>query len=104
MTDDPGWTVTIEGSESFPSLRGETILQAARRAGVLLPSGCRYGACRTCAVQVVRGQVSQRAGTALTEEHLERNYVLACTASAQSDCILRVETDEPWIEVLPWTE
>ena len=35
----------------------ETILQAARRAGVALPYECGWGSCGTCKVTLVAGQV-----------------------------------------------
>ncbi len=104
MSDGGGWVVTVEARGSFPSLAGETLLQAASRGGVLLPSGCQHGACRTCAVRVVSGHVSQRSGTSLSSELLARRYVLACTATAKSDCTLRVETGADRVGVLPWTE
>ena len=98
------WTITVEGRGTFPCDQGEMLLDAATRGGVMLRSGCRHGACRTCAVRVVAGHVSQRSGTALTPELLSQNYVLTCTASAKSDCTLRVRDDDPRVEVLPWTE
>lgn len=35
-----GWT--------FDAAPGETLLRAAERAGIRLPSSCRNGTCRTC--------------------------------------------------------
>jgi len=104
VTGEAKWTITVEGRGTFPSAPGETILEAAFRAGVMLRSGCRHGACRTCAARVLEGHVSQRSGTALTPELLSQNYVLTCTASAKSDCTLRVRDEDPRVEVLPWTE
>lgn len=96
--------ITVEQRGSFRSRAGETLLQAAERGGVVLASGCQHGACRTCAVRVVAGHVSQRSGTSLTSDLLARHYVLACTATAKSDCTLRVETGAERLDVLPWTE
>ncbi len=104
MNERGAWTITVEQRGSFRSRAGETLLQAAQRSGVVLPSGCRHGACRTCAVRVVSGHVSQRSGTALTSDLLAQHYVLACTATAKSDCTVRLETGTDRLDVLPWTE
>jgi ferredoxin len=68
----------------------ETILGAADRAGVPLPSGCRDGHCISCAARLLEGHVDQSAGEALTRAEREEGYVLLCVARPRSDCVLRV--------------
>ncbi|RYY00507.1 (2Fe-2S)-binding protein, partial [bacterium] len=34
---------------------GELILKGAEREGIDIPSGCRYGSCYACAVEVIKG-------------------------------------------------
>jgi len=68
----------------------ETILEAADRAGITLPSGCRDGHCISCAARLLEGEVDQSAGEALTPEEREQGYVLLCVARPRSDCVLRV--------------
>lgn len=66
------------------------LLDALEAAGLVLPFGCRYGGCISCAAKLVSGEVDQREGTALKPWQLERGYVLLCVARPQSDCVLEV--------------
>ncbi|TDR93274.1 molybdopterin-dependent oxidoreductase [Enterovirga rhinocerotis] len=52
-----------------------SLLDAAHRAGVPLPSGCRVGQCESCAVTVVAGEVAH-----LVEVDTEPGRCLACMA------------------------
>ncbi len=51
-------TVHIQGSAvRFDCMPGQTLLDAARAAGVELPYSCRKGVCGECACAVLQGQV-----------------------------------------------
>ena len=53
-----GGSVTFERSDQEARTEGnETILEAGEAAGVLLPSGCRMGICRTCLTPLRSGTV-----------------------------------------------
>ncbi len=43
----------------------EAILDVVEAAGFVLPVGCRYGGCITCAARLLVGKVRQPNGTAL---------------------------------------
>ena len=45
------------GGETFEVAEGETILDAALRAGIDLKYGCRHGNCSTCKYLVEDGEV-----------------------------------------------
>ncbi len=103
------WRVTLcNRNLSFDIREGETILEAAERAGVVLLAGCRAGACRTCALRSHRGRVHLPDATSLNPEMLAAHVVLACVATVSSDCEFDAGTPEQpllhprWIR--PWTE
>lgn len=56
--DTDGGTITFAKSDKETTADGSTpILQAGEDAGVIMPSGCRMGICRTCLTPLVSGQV-----------------------------------------------
>ncbi|OYR46668.1 2Fe-2S iron-sulfur cluster-binding protein [Halorubrum sp. Eb13] len=79
------------GTETIRVAEGETIVDAAERVDVGLPYGCLYGACGTCAAELLDGEVRHgRSPRALKTSALDAGYVLPCVAAPESDCRLRV--------------
>lgn len=73
-------TVVMDGRRrgfSMP-MNGETVLEAAERAGLDLPFSCRGGVCSTCRTKVVRGKVEMAQNFALEPWEVEAGFVLAC--------------------------
>jgi uncharacterized 2Fe-2S/4Fe-4S cluster protein (DUF4445 family) len=65
---------------------GETILQAAHKAGVYINSICGGdGVCGKCKVIVDKGRVESTPTTLLTRDEIQKNYVLACESRVASD-------------------
>jgi CDP-4-dehydro-6-deoxyglucose reductase len=88
-----GFRIALEGGRAFDSEPGETLLDAAARAGVTLPYSCRSGRCSTCACRVLEGESSAlHPETGLTERERERGWVLACVRTATGD--LTIEANE----------
>ncbi|QGZ40605.1 ferredoxin [Pseudoduganella flava] len=86
------WRVTVlpKGFE-FDADEGETLLRAAERAGIRLPSSCRNGTCRTCHCASDGGKVSyvvEWPGLSLDEKLA--HDVLPCVAVAEGDITLTV--------------
>jgi ferredoxin-NADP reductase len=67
---------------------GDTILHAARRAGLSAPFSCERGNCATCIAQIVEGKVTMRANNALTPEEVESGLVLTCQAVPMSRSVV----------------
>jgi phenol hydroxylase P5 protein len=83
---------------------GQTILDAALRAGIYLPHACCHGLCATCKVQVVDGEVDHgEASTfALMDFEREEGKTLACCARLECDTVIEAEIDDdPDAENLP---
>ena len=89
LTIEPlGQTIAVED--------GQSILDAALRAGIYLPHACCHGLCATCKVQVVDGEVDHgEASTfALMDFEREEGKTLACCARLEADTVIEAEIDE----------
>ena len=85
--------ITIKPSgHSFACADEETVLAAAMRADLMIPYGCRNGACGTCKSHLLEGTVDYgryQPGT-LTEAEKRQGYALLCLARPQSDITVEV--------------
>lgn len=59
----------------------ETLLGAARSAGLVIPSGCTFGVCGTCKVRKTEGQVHMVHNGGITDDDIAEGYVLACCSN-----------------------
>ena len=57
---------------------GETVLETARRGGVITPYSCEAGNCATCMAKLVEGSATMRENNALTDEEIEEGWILTC--------------------------
>lgn len=87
---------------SFTVAKGQSLLDAALEAKILLPYSCRSGSCSTCKAKVISG--SFVAGTApaqiLMAEELEEGYSLMCQLHPQSDMVI----ESPLAQEMPAVE
>lgn len=64
----------------------QSILEAALRAGIRLPSSCRNGTCRACLCRLASGSIRYRIEwPGLSPDEKDDGYLLPCVACAQSD-------------------
>ncbi|MEB3248890.1 MAG: 2Fe-2S iron-sulfur cluster-binding protein [Merismopediaceae bacterium] len=68
------------------------VLHSAEDQGYDLPFSCRNGACTSCAVRILTGQVYQPEAVGLSQHLRDRGYALLCVSYARSD--LEVETQD----------
>jgi ferredoxin-NADP reductase len=66
---------------------GQTLLEAVETAGLPIESMCRAGICSTCRTRVTDGSV-ECTSDALSAAEREQGFVLACVATAHSDCTI----------------
>lgn len=68
----------------------EPILDAALRQGIVIPYGCRNGACGSCKSRIVEGRIEQgpHAAKALSRDEQSRGMALLCCARARSDLVV----------------
>jgi ferredoxin len=90
-------TVTIHHRQSQQTYTVEVpedryILQSAEIQGADLPFSCRNGACTSCAVRILEGEVYQPEAMGLSPDLRRQGYALLCVSYPRSD--LRVETQD----------
>ena len=85
-------TITLANynGQSVAVAADRPLLETLEAHGVLLPYGCRYGGCISCAAKLLAGNVDQSTGTALNRRQISDGYVLLCVAQPLSDCILEI--------------
>ena len=67
-----------------------TILDVAEENGFVLPYGCRYGGCITCAARLISGEIDQPEAVGWKGYMAEAGYILTCVAYPLSDCEIEV--------------
>lgn len=89
------YTVTLQPSgHTFAVDDNQVLLDAALEQGVVLPYGCRNGACGSCLVRVVTGTVEYPSGElpdSLNQIDTEGGYAVLCKAIAQSDLVVEAK-------------
>ena len=89
LTIEPlGQTLDVE--------EGQTILDAALRAGLYIPHACCHGLCATCKIQVTDGEIDhgEASNFALMDYEREEGKCLACCATLESDVVIEAEIEE----------
>ncbi|MBE3640483.1 hybrid-cluster NAD(P)-dependent oxidoreductase [Mangrovicoccus sp. HB182678] len=66
----------------------QTVLAAARGAGVAIPSGCTFGVCGTCKVLKTAGEVHMVHNGGITEDEIEEGYILACCSNPMGKVVI----------------
>ena len=69
-------------------LAGTTVLNAARAAGLRLPSACGKGVCGTCKSRIVSGTVDMRHGGGIRQREIDAGMALLCCARPTSDLVV----------------
>lgn len=69
---------------------GETLLEAALRQGVPIPSSCRKGQCSTCRVRKLSGEVDMQDDGGLFEDEIEAGDILACCSRPLTPLTIKI--------------
>jgi len=87
----PVFTVTIQSTgRHFTAAPGETVLEAAQRAGIALPYSCRAGVCGSCKATLVEGHCDypRNPPLALSGTAPSQHAILLCQAVPGSDLVI----------------
>jgi len=84
----------LEGTRhEVPVAPGETLLAAAKRAGLEPSFSCEEGYCGCCMAQLRRGKVKMRTHDALTAKDLAKGWVLACQSRLEGEETVELDFD-----------
>ena len=74
-------TAELDGRSCTGPVRpGQTLLTAARSAGLSAPSSCEIGTCGTCIARLVDGEVRLNNNDVLTDDEIAEGLILMCQA------------------------
>jgi len=78
-------TVHLDGAtHEIPYVAGQSILEAARAAGLRPPFACEESYCGSCIAKLLRGTVTMAVCHALDDDEREEGFILTCQAKPTS--------------------
>lgn len=81
--------LTVDGKRrEVPVADGESILDAALRAGMDLPYACKGGMCSTCRARLVEGEAAMDLNYSLEPWELEAGFILTCQSHLKTDRVV----------------
>lgn len=85
------FTVTLARSaRSFAMNASDTVLAAARKAGVAVPSSCSQGICGTCKTRLIEGEVEMKHNGGIRDREVQKGFRLLCCSRPTSDLVLEL--------------
>ena len=89
-THDTFTVKLARSSKAFAMSASETVLSAARKAGVAIPSSCSQGVCGTCKTKVLEGTVDMKHNGGIREREVQKGFRLLCCSRPTSDLVLEL--------------
>ncbi|SAL54600.1 ferredoxin oxidoreductase [Caballeronia udeis] len=77
-------------SKTFTMGVSETVLSAAKKAGVVIASSCTQGVCGTCKTKVLEGTVDMKHNGGIREREVQKGFRLLCCSRPTSDLVLEL--------------
>lgn len=81
----PRFVITLKRGERFECAPDETLLEAARRAGLRWPFSCSSGVCGTCRTRRLSGEVQMSQGGGLCPREVAQGWMLPCCSRPLGD-------------------
>lgn len=84
--------ITLKNNIDFNCSENDTLVDGARKSGIILEHSCLSGRCSSCKVKVTLGSSeSIISEIALSQEDVENGYILSCTRVPKSDMQIEAE-------------
>ncbi|SPB16655.1 flavodoxin reductase (ferredoxin-NADPH reductase) family 1 [Caballeronia novacaledonica] len=77
-------------SKSFTMNASQTVLSAAKKAGVAIASSCSQGVCGTCKTRVLEGTVDMKHNGGIRDREVQKGLRLLCCSRPTSDLVLEL--------------
>ena len=93
------FTVCIRDRQNNREYRFEAdsdryILESAEEQGIRLPFLCRNGACTTCAVRVLSGDLYQPEAMGLSTALQQKGYALLCVSYPRTNLVVETQDED----------
>jgi len=86
------YQISLKNNKFFQCNKDTTILNAAKKAGIVLEHSCLSARCRSCVVKVLEGDSNEvQEELVLSDEEKEQGYILSCNTKPCSDIKLDIE-------------
>jgi CDP-4-dehydro-6-deoxyglucose reductase len=84
--------ISLTNNKTFQCSENETLIEGARKAGIILEHSCLSGRCSSCKVMVNSGlSEPTTVEMALSEKEKEAGYILSCVRTPKSDMVIQAE-------------
>ena len=100
--DGRHWVEVIQPPDDkfgFASDGTAPILDIGLERGMDLPFGCRMGSCGMCCARLLEGRVDQSTQIFLSDEQIDKGFVLMCQARPLSDVVVHRRRDRPIVGI-----
>lgn len=93
---DPRQVMLLPSGLQFEATKGESVLQAALRQHITMPSSCRNGTCRACICRKQAGEVRYLIDwPGLSPDEKAEGWILPCVATPLTALELQVPLAKP---------
>ena len=81
-------TLVLKGkTHELTYVRGDTVLETARRGALSPPFSCEAGNCATCMAMLREGTAHMRNNNALTDEEVDEGWILTCQSTVTGSTV-----------------
>jgi len=77
-------------SRTFTMSASDTVLAAAKKAGVAIASSCSQGVCGTCKTRLLEGAVDMKHNGGIRDREIQKGFRLLCCSRPTSDLVLEL--------------
>lgn len=86
------YEISLKNNKNFRCSENETLVEAARKSGIILEHSCLSGRCSSCKVKVDSGLSEPTTEEfSLNNKEREDGYILSCIRTPKSDMLIQAE-------------